>query len=174
MSTSATSQIRTRRDRPLQRRVAVGLLFGLVATFAWLANRADGDAAPDAHPAEAAAHQLGKEVTERLVVRGDAGQYDVWLRSNAPFEKLLERARFVAGNKVTLRGGYLLGPIHVAEHDGSVTTSLSGKPPAALFMSRDLGGSLLIVRGVGKAAGARPWAPPYRPLPLELPHGPVR
>ena len=157
-----------------RRRIAGILAATMLVTLGWFVGGAAGDAPGDAHPAEAAVAQLGKDITKRLVVRDDGGAYDVWLRSNAPFEKLLERARFVTANGVALRGGYRLGAIRVAEHDGSVTTALTGPAPLTLFMSADLDGSLLILRGAGKVSESQTWAPPYRPLPLELPHGPIR
>lgn len=157
-----------------RRRIAFLLALCVLISLGWFVGGAAGDAPADAHPVEAAAEQLGKAITARIVVRDDRGGHDVWLRSNAPFDKLLERARFVAAHGVALRGGYRLGAIQVAEHDGSVTTSLTGATTLTLFMSADLNGSLLVLRGVGKASGTAAWTPPYRPLPLELPHGPIR
>ena len=174
MFTPPAAFVRLLSNPSRRRRIALLVATSLVLMFVWFVGRAAGNAPADAHPAEAAIQQLGKDITERLVVRDDGGGYDVWLRSNAPFDKILERARFVAANGVALRGGYRLGAISVAEHDASVTTPLKGPTPVTLYMSADMAGSLLILRGAGKAKGTQAWAPPYRPLPLELPHGPIR
>ncbi len=150
------------------------LIVAVAAAGWWMADSAIGTPRPSSHPAEQAVRQLGKTVIERQVVRADSGQFDVWMFSDAPFKLLLERARFVMTNAVQLRGEFKVEALQVSEHDRSVEARLIGPKPVKVWLSAHLSGSLLVIRGAGSAAEAPPWAPPYRPLPLELPHGPIR
>ncbi len=151
----------------------VGLLLVAVSGW-WLTRDAVGTQPPAGHPSEPAARQLGKKVMQRFVVRTDAGGFDVWMISNAPFKRLAERAQFVAAGSVQLRGGYRLDGVQKNERDRSIRARLLGSSPVNISMVPQSDGSLLILHGAGSAAEAPPWAPPYRPLPLDLPHGPVR
>ena len=87
-------------ERWLRRALLIGALVG---GGWWTVATAIGTPPPVGHPAERAARQLGKKVNERVVVRADGGGLDVWLFSDAPFDRLLGRARFVMGNGVELR-----------------------------------------------------------------------
>jgi len=43
-----------------------------------------------------------------------------------------------------------------------------------MAVSRHRKGTRFVLRGLGQKRDVAPWAPPYRPLPINLPHGPLR
>lgn len=131
-------------------------------------------AGADRHPAELAAEQLGKQVTERLVVSDEEGGFDVWLFSDAPADKMRQRLELAQQAGVTLKGGYVVATLYEGDHDGSLTVALKGPNPLQLRVTPHLEGTLLVVPGVGRAGEAPAWAPAYHPLPISLPHGPLR
>lgn len=123
---------------------------------------------------EAALQDASQPIEQRLTVRNDAGRYDVWLVSGLDFEKLSDLLRKAVGARRDLGHGWRLEHWSYLEADRSYVGDLTGESSWRLRLTRHLAGSLLEVENLGDQADAPPWAPPYRPRPVLLPHGSVR
>jgi hypothetical protein len=125
--------------------------------------------------AELAVSPLVEVVKARRTLRGDGGLHDVWLVSDGDFDHLAERARTWVSARKALDGGMRLERFTFLEPDRSYVLELAGGGRSwKLRLSRHLQGSLLELPGLGAAADAPRWAPPWRPEPPLLFHGPLR
>ncbi len=130
---------------------------------------------PNIHPAEAAFTLFAKPVVRRTVVRGDRQALDVWLVSKQPFAKTGERLQQAAAVQLTLPHGYKVVRATWLDADQTWWVDLvGGTHEVRARVSRHRDGSLLVLGGLGHKRDAKPWAPPYKPLPINLPHGPIR
>jgi hypothetical protein len=124
--------------------------------------------------AEAAVQAVAPPIEQRRTVRNDAGRYDVRLVSKLDFEKLSDLLRKAVGARRELGHGWRLEHWTYLETDRSYVGDLTGQETWRLRLTRHLTGSLIELENLGDQADAPPWAPPYRPRPVLLPHGSVR
>ena len=149
--------------------VALGLCFGVGLALA-------GDhAPPHIDPAETALGLFAQPIRSRRVVRSDSNDLDVWLVSDASFETTGARLRRAAAVSLALPGGFKVVRATWLDPDQTWWVDAEGGDRAfRMTASRHRKGTLFVLRGLGHKADAPPWAPPYRPLPINLPHGPLR
>ncbi|MCO4760417.1 MAG: hypothetical protein KC502_02860 [Myxococcales bacterium] len=152
--------------------------FGFVLTFTSLATGlvlAGDRPSPTISAAERAITLFAKPVSSRLVVRADSNDLDVWLISNVAFAKSGERLSAAAAARLALPGGFAVQRATWLEPDGTWWVDVMGQGKKLRVLAKRHGkGTLFVLRGLGHSSDAQPWAPPYRPLPLNLPHGPLR
>lgn len=124
-------------------------------------------------PAEFAVRTFAATVDDRIVVRDGPAQLDVWLFAKVPFAELADRIRNAISTKKQLVGGYSFEGWTWIEPDRTYLIDVVGPTKVRVRMSRHLDGTLLVLPELGKAADAARWTPPYRPTPINMPHGPV-
>lgn len=126
------------------------------------------------HPVEFALRAHCGPIDDRIAVRDGPGKTDIWLFSTTSFNEIAARVQRAISSGKELPGGLKFGNWTYIEPTKSYWIEIVGSAPTRVFMSRHLKGTLLIVHGIGRTDEAPQWTPPYRPLPIELPHGPVR
>lgn len=166
-STSAASH-------PLMRPLLATAVLICASGAAWFVAAQQQPTGPAMHPAEFAMRAFMAPIEESAVVRDGPASNDVWLFSGASFEAAAERARKAISTRQELPGGVRVAAWTYMEPTRSYWLELEGGTDVRVQMSRHLDGTLFILRGAGRADQAPRWAPPYRPLPIDLPHGPVR
>ncbi len=129
---------------------------------------------PTVGPAEVAVRTVVGNVKDRIVVRDGPAQIDVWLFCEMSFDKMSEQIRGAISTRRALVGGFRISHWTWIEPDRTYLIDLVGPKQLRIRMTRHLKGTLLILPGIGSAKDAPRWTPPYRPLPLNMPHGPVR
>lgn len=121
---------------------------------------------------EASVELLWPNIVHRRVVRTSDGSLNVWLRSDADFERAVQSLQKAQAGKKVLRGGLRIVRSALLDGDKSYLLDLAGgERPWRLRLSRHLNGSQIEVQDLGEASDAPRWTPPLRPTPILLPHG---
>lgn len=172
--TANTSALTSTGLTPTRKRWLAVAVVCVVSAIALLPLAQQAPAPGSMSPEEFALSAYCGPITDRTVVRDGPASLDVWLFSSASFEDTADRIRRAISGRKELPGGVQVGSWTYMEPTRSYWVDLAGTSKARVLLTRHLKGSLLIVQGVGKVSEAPAWTPPYRPLPLDLPHGPVR
>ncbi len=126
------------------------------------------------HPVETAVTPMVGPIRGRQVLRNDDGGYDVVLRGATAFAKVNERVEGVVEVGLELPGGWKIAKATWVEGERAWWLDLEGHDQVRARLTRDLDGVQVELRDCGRAKDAPTWAPPYAPLPVSLPHGPLR
>ncbi len=147
---------------------------GVLAAQAAMAAEPSSDSIQLQGDAEATVDLLWPNVVSRRVVRTSDGSLNVWLRSDAEFERAVESLKKAQTGKKVLRGGLRIVRSAFLDGDKSYLLDLAGgERPWRLRLSRHLSGSLIEVQDLGEASDAPRWTPPLRPALILLPHGSI-
>ncbi len=152
--------------------LAVLCLAGLLAASAAGAEETSGDSVRLQGDVEASAELLWPNIVHRRVVRTSDGSLNVWLRSDADFERAVQSLQKAQAGKKLLKGGLRIVRSALLDGDKSYLLDLAGGDrPWRLRLSRHLTGTQIEVQDLGEASDAPRWTPPLRPVPILLPHG---
>jgi hypothetical protein len=160
------------RQRRTTRLAVAAIVVALVCGAAWYSVAQQAGAGM--HPVEFALRAYCGPIADRIVVRDGPGKNDIWLFSSASFDEIAARVQRAISGRKELPGGLRFGSWTYIEPTKSYWIDMAGSAQTRVFMSRHLKGTLLVLHEIGNAAQAPSWTPPYRPLPIDLPHGPVR
>jgi len=158
----------------MRNRVAFATLCmaGLLGTRGGLAEETTSDSVKLQGDIEASAELLWPNIVHRRVVRTSDGSLNVWLRSDADFERAVQSLQKAQAGKKVLRGGLRIVRSALLDGDKSYLLDLAGgERPWRLRLSRHLSGTQIEVQDLGEASDAPRWTPPLRPTPILLPHG---
>ncbi|GEM_PF-2748210 len=158
-------------------RATLGALFASALLLGSAVYVRAGDQAKTAaqmHPVEFAMRAFAAPIRDRTVIRNGPAQLDVWLFAGVKFETFAERVRSAISARRKLVGDVTIDRWTYFEPTRSYWLDIGGPHPGRVWMSRHADATLIIIPKVGDTASARPWTPPYRPLPIDLPHGPIR
>ncbi|MBI5608864.1 MAG: hypothetical protein HY902_08275 [Deltaproteobacteria bacterium] len=155
-------------------RVAFAILCqaGLLVAAGGHAEETVGDSVKLQGDIETTAELLWPNIVHRRVVRTSDGSLNVWLRSDADFERAVQSLQKAQAGKKVLRGGLRIVRSALLDGDKSYLLDLAGgERPWRLRLSRHLAGTQIEVQDLGEASDAPRWTPPLRPTPILLPHG---
>ena len=113
-------------------------------------------------------------IRQRKVVRVGRERADVWLFSGRSFDALKQRIGRIIDAALELPSGHRLQRWGAMDDANTFEIQVKGSEVARVRIHRHLDGALVIIAGIAKTAKMPPWLSPYRPAPVNLPHGPLR
>jgi len=122
----------------------------------------------------AALTPLVEPIKSRRVVRHGLIRADVWLISELGFDDTATRVQKAISTQMELSGGFKLARWTYIDADRSYRLDVTGPRAVRVRLTKHLQGTLWELESQGDVREAGKWAPPFRPRPIPLFHGPLR